>query len=233
MSITLRRAGPGPVPGLWRPCRSDGFQRDPGLELRAVRSCRCPGATSKTVSVCRPGAACPSPWRVATSRADTRERLLERHTQRLLGHRLPQYGSAFRFEKADGGAFSLLSLDAAAFYNHPNSRTFNVYGVTTGGPVVSKTVTLDAVSRRWRPPSPSAASSARAFVRDLQQRLRPGRQHPRNPCWRGAAPGARTPGHWRWLWQVGSCCSCAAPHRTRAEAGSGRQHDLPTIGGSP
>lgn len=55
----------------------------------------------------------------------------------------PQYGSAFRFEKADGGAFSLLSLDAAAFYNHPNSRTFNVYGVTTGGPVVSKTVTLD------------------------------------------------------------------------------------------
>lgn len=55
----------------------------------------------------------------------------------------PQYGSAFRFEKADGGAFSLLSLDAAAFHNHPNSLTFSVYGVTTGGPVVSKVVTLD------------------------------------------------------------------------------------------
>lgn len=54
-----------------------------------------------------------------------------------------QYGSAFRFEKADGGAFSLISLDAAAFHNHPNSRTFNVYGVTTSGSVVSKSVTLD------------------------------------------------------------------------------------------
>lgn len=54
-----------------------------------------------------------------------------------------QYGSAFRFEKADGGAFSLISLDAAAFYNHPNSRSFGVYGATTDGRTVSKIVTLD------------------------------------------------------------------------------------------
>ncbi len=56
----------------------------------------------------------------------------------------PAYGSAFRLEKVDGGSFSLLSLDAAAFSTAINGRNFAVYGVTTSNQVFSKQVTLDA-----------------------------------------------------------------------------------------
>jgi hypothetical protein len=53
------------------------------------------------------------------------------------------YGSAFRLEKIDGGSFSLLSLDAAAFSTAAAGRNFAVYGVTTANQVFSKQVTLD------------------------------------------------------------------------------------------
>lgn len=55
----------------------------------------------------------------------------------------PRYGSAFWFEKADGGLFDLISVDAAAVANAPNARAFNIYGYGDNGKSVSMSWTLD------------------------------------------------------------------------------------------
>lgn len=55
----------------------------------------------------------------------------------------PRYGSAFRFEKADGGLFDLVSVDATAVANAPNARAFNVFGYGDNGKSVSVSFTLD------------------------------------------------------------------------------------------
>lgn len=53
------------------------------------------------------------------------------------------YGSAFSLEKQDGGVFDLISIDAAAFQNHPNALAFNVYGYPASGGSVYQSFTLD------------------------------------------------------------------------------------------
>lgn len=55
----------------------------------------------------------------------------------------PRYGSAFWLEKADGGLFDLISIDAAAVANAPNARAFNVYGYGDNGKSVFMSWTLD------------------------------------------------------------------------------------------
>lgn len=55
----------------------------------------------------------------------------------------PRYGSAFRFEKVDGGLFDLVSVDAAAMANAPNARAFNIFGYGDNGKAVSTSFTLD------------------------------------------------------------------------------------------
>lgn len=53
------------------------------------------------------------------------------------------YGSAFVLEKEDGGLFDLISIDAAAFQNHPTARTFNVWGYLSGGTSTYQSFNLD------------------------------------------------------------------------------------------
>lgn len=56
---------------------------------------------------------------------------------------ITNYGSNFVLERADGGIFDLLSIDAAAFQNHVNARAFSVYGYKPSSPYVYNTFTLD------------------------------------------------------------------------------------------
>ncbi|HEX5372985.1 MAG TPA: PEP-CTERM sorting domain-containing protein [Aquabacterium sp.] len=58
----------------------------------------------------------------------------------------PGYGSAFRLERVGGGAFDLISMDAASFWTISSGRQFSIYGVKTNDQVVSKTLELDATT---------------------------------------------------------------------------------------
>ncbi|OYY95647.1 MAG: hypothetical protein B7Y41_03155 [Hydrogenophilales bacterium 28-61-23] len=58
---------------------------------------------------------------------------------------ITNYGSAFVLDRADGGTFDLVSMDAAAFSSAGGYRAFNVYGYKPSTPgYVLKSVTLDA-----------------------------------------------------------------------------------------
>ncbi|MBW8330101.1 MAG: PEPxxWA-CTERM sorting domain-containing protein [Thiobacillus sp.] len=57
---------------------------------------------------------------------------------------ITNYGSSFVLDRADGGKFDLISMDAAAFSNAGGYRHFNVYGYPAlGGGFVHKYVYLD------------------------------------------------------------------------------------------
>lgn len=56
---------------------------------------------------------------------------------------ITNYGSSFVLERADGGIFDLVSMDAAAFSNAGGYRHFNVYGYPASGGFVQKYIFLD------------------------------------------------------------------------------------------
>ena len=56
-------------------------------------------------------------------------------------------GSAFLLEKQDGGAFDLLSMDAASFWTIASGRQFAVYGYPQAGGYVSQSFLLDATTK--------------------------------------------------------------------------------------